>query len=358
MKILRASTPGGRLTALGAHIYAGGFSLGAREAGFHLLGHLEEWPFGVASARQNLGVRVWQGVGQWKAALAPGGSLHGRKVDFFYANPPCAAWSLCGCKAGVEETERWKTHPLTACTLRVFGLIPKVNPTVFAWESVATAKRGGAEFVAARTQEMKALGFRVYHVLVDGARCGVPQNRKRFFFVASKVRIRWQAPNVEAPSVKEVLASVEGLQRPQRKVAPKLLKVLERMPKGVRMEPRKQFMKDLHGREPERDEKGRVIGKPPFSFVRVGYDKLAPTIVGACNYFHPEENRYLTVQEQAALCCWPEDYEFVGPVNDQYAQIGKAVMPPTAAWLAGNVHRAIEVAEPTTPGMVELDFIH
>ena len=351
MKIRARTT---RLTALGAHIYAGGFSIGVREAGFQLLGHLEEWPFGVATSKANLGVRVWQGVDSWEDAV----EKHAGKIDFFYANPPCAAWSLCGCKGGVLETERWKTHPLTACTLRVFGLIPQLDPRVFAWESVTGAMAGGRAFVDERTQEMNDLGFRVYHVMVDGAKCGVPQHRKRFFFVASKVRIRWAAPEVEPPSVKAVLASLGGPQTPLRTPSPALLRLLRRMPKGIRMEPRKQFMADLDGREPPKDEKGRVIGKPPFSFVRLGYDKLAPTIVGACNYFHPEEARYLTVAEQAALCCWPEGYKFKGPLNDVYAQIGKAVMPPTAEWLARNVHAALEANEPTKPGVVELDFIH
>src|SRR6185369_10322557 len=80
-------------TALGAHIYAGGFSLGVRRH-FDVLCHFEEWKFGVATVEQNLKIPVHVG----EPSTWPINEYTGY-VDFVYCNPPCAPWSRAGGKA-------------------------------------------------------------------------------------------------------------------------------------------------------------------------------------------------------------------------------------------------------------------
>lgn len=63
---------------------------------------------------------------------------------------------------------------------------------------------------------------------------------------------------------------------------------------------------------------------------RLSYDLPSPTIVTMPNHAstalcHPEEVRALTVRECALVQEFPADWEFVGTVQEQYAQVGNAV---------------------------------
>jgi hypothetical protein len=79
---------------------------------------------------------------------------------------------------------------------------------------------------------------------------------------------------------------------------------------------------------------GRVVGRPPFAWKRLRKEGLSHVITGGPNFVHPKANRFLTVEEQAALCGYPKWYKFSGSPSAQYPQIGKAVMPPVAEYIA------------------------
>lgn len=57
--------------------------------------------------------------------------------------------------------------------------------------------------------------------------------------------------------------------------------------------------------------------------------------------FHPTEPRMLSVNETAAICTYPRDFEFEGSVNYAHAQIGKAVMPRVGEYIARMAAAAI-----------------
>ncbi len=355
MKVAR-KVEDGRPTALGVHIYAGGFTIGVQRAGFRVLGHLEEWPFGVETSKKNLGVRVFQGLDTWDDAVR----RFAGKVDWLYGNPPCASWSVAGRKVADKErnVDRWAKDGRTDCTRRLFALIPRVNPTVFTWESVAAAKKNGAVFVDERSEEAMKLGFRVYHVLFDGYDCGLPQHRRRFFFVASKVRIPFERPSMKHTTVREALAKVKdpGDAIDTRDYA---VKILKRMPKGVAGSLHHYFNKMWKGRTGDvpRNKHGQVKGRPGFLHKRVPWDGPAPTVTGGYHLYHPDENRVLSPTEQKVLCGYPLSYEFAGSISAQYAQIGKAVLPPSAEWLARCVMAGIEAGEKVSPKVVQRNYL-
>jgi DNA (cytosine-5)-methyltransferase 1 len=65
---------------------------------------------------------------------------------------------------------------------------------------------------------------------------------------------------------------------------------------------------------------------------RLKWDGQASTILTKCDphwgaYFHPEQDRTLTVREAARLQSFPDWFEFKGSRTDQYVQVGNAVPP-------------------------------
>jgi DNA (cytosine-5)-methyltransferase 1 len=72
------------------------------------------------------------------------------------------------------------------------------------------------------------------------------------------------------------------------------------------------------------------------------WDKPSPTITGGClsyskgRYGHPEQDRAISAREAARLQSFPDDYQFVGPLNKIALQIGNAV-PVKLAKASGDI---------------------
>jgi DNA (cytosine-5)-methyltransferase 1 len=330
------------LTAIGCHIYAGGFTLGVRDR-FKVLAHLEEGSFGVETVRANMpGLPVSVGAETWVpfCAKLP-------RPDLLYGNPPCASWSIAGVKVKDKEErneKRWSHDARTDCTVRLFGLLSTLRPKVFIWESVMAAMRNGREFIDARVAQVNALGYHAHLVTFNGLDLGLPQTRKRFFFVATKVALSMPAPSWPAHhrTVRDALATLPGnASKEGAKISDNYLRILKSMKPGEKSL-HKAFMSSLGDREPELNKHGGVKGRPGFLNQRLVWDEPAPTITGGPQFFHPAEPRSLTVVEQQIMCGYPADYKFVGSTGDKYAQISKAVLPPAARWISGIVADGIE----------------
>lgn len=84
---------------------------------------------------------------------------------------------------------------------------------------------------------------------------------------------------------------------------------------------------------------------PGFTDVygRLRWDTPSVTITAksstpSCGRFlHPEQHRNISVREAAILQGFPQYYEFVGPLTSQYRQIGEAVPPLFARFLANQI---------------------
>lgn len=337
---------GKRPTALGCYIFAGGFTLGVRKH-FDVLGHFEEGNYGVATAQRNikeLHHAVWTDPATWPADDFVG------CVDFVYGNPPCAPWS----HASHGRAAPWRLDPRMGCAQRLFSLIERIRPKVWAWESVRPAFVKGREmvdaFVGALPKEYSATAL-----MVDGTNHGVAQSRPRFFLVAHRVDMPWEPTRIARPvTVREALRGVPS--KPRNEFPERIAKWAKHIAPGDSA--RRQFELRFPKLVAKHEAAGEhVPGRPQFLCRRLRPDTPSFTLTGGTQHIHFKEDRWISVPEAAALCGYPRDFEFVGTLGQQYAQVAQAVMPPVGEYLAKIAAAGIKANKKPRPGFERVDVL-
>ena len=175
-------------TAVSLFAGAGGLTEGFRQVGFRLLVAVEENE--VASQTLKLNHRKTHihsgrveelnaGCSKWDAILK------GTKVDVVIGGPPCQGFSIKG--------QRDETHPYNGLYKEFIRTIQLLRPKCFVMENVPglLALAGGYYFDAIhRALERMSPRFKVTCDTLNAADFGVPQLRKRIFFVGAKKVLR------------------------------------------------------------------------------------------------------------------------------------------------------------------------
>jgi len=339
-----------KLTAIAADVFAGGFSLGVQKH-FNVLAHLEESSYGVATARRNFPkIPIHVGVDNWPL------DFFKDKVDFVFANPPCAPFSVAG-YTKTRGTDKWLTDPRLACTLTCANLRKTLRPKVYATESVTQAWSKGREFIENMVKEAADDGYATTVLLHDAQHLGLPQARKRVFFVFHRIGFSPRAPNWAPPPVPlDVLpdkpVGEPMIEKPDYFTAKRLAKVLP----GERLS---KFWERTHPDESKwkRNAQGGVAGRPAFGHCRLPVDRPSGATVGYC-LAHPVENRFLSTEEIQLLSGFPADFVFTpNGKNARAAEIARGVCPKVGEWLAASVKAAIDADAPLADTkLVEYDY--
>lgn len=328
------------LRAVGCYVFAGGFTVGVRAAGFDVACHLEGRPaYGREIVALNLpDVTIYEGVEAWPIDdLADG-----PEIDLLYGNPPCAAWSGNNPNAHVEGS--WKSDLRVSCTREHFGLLEALRPKVWMWESVTAAATRGRDLVDELSSRALELGYSVTEVFHDAKDLGTPQTRKRWFMVAHRIEVDFP----ESALLPEVSA-VEALSR-VRPVGPPAYdsgsnsSFDEHLP----MVKPGQRLRDYQERHLvprggwEVKPNGHFKGRVGFGHVRLKDSGPATATVGY-SMVHPTEHRFLSVNEVQALAGFPQSYRFPGAARgaDQLDLIARGVCPPVGEWFARRVAEAV-----------------
>lgn len=323
-----------RPTALGAYIFAGGFTLGVQEH-FDVLAHLEgDGGYGASCARANFpGLEVRYGPSDWRAQDFAG-------VDFVYTNPPCAIFSQAG-QSQVHGLD-WRLDPRVACWRECFALLEQLKPRAWVLESVSQAYTKGRELVDELTRAALVQGYSVTHILEDAAWFGLPQRRRRFLIVAHRPahlaphNLNWAPP----PNVIDVLNEVTDPGPISPSPADHML-ILPKVPPGgsLRATWEREGKPDLKG-------DGRGTG-PAFLYYRLYEGAPRHALVGNRCY-HPTEDRLLGENEMRAVCGFPPDFVLDGGnPHENGSLLARGLMPPVARWLSGVIERTLEQPDVT-----------
>lgn len=334
-----------RPTAIGVHIFAGGFTEGAKRH-LDVVAHWEVSEFGVETSRANH--PELQEIAVSKTATWPSYT-----ADVVYANPPCAPWSAAGVHVGSSKrdyTEGFDPRDArVSCFSQCFDQLERIRPTALVVESVQRAWTAGRKFIEGQFARARALGYATSVLLHCGLDCGLPMKRRRVFFVAHRVALRVERPDVPGPrTVREAWACLEGEELgPVAPVTEHEILLLNNTPPGGTIQD--TYMK-MFGETRYDPVKKRYKGRPPFLALRVELDKPSPVATGGCHFYNPTEPRHVSVKEMQVLAGYPKTYRFIGKLGEQYAQISAAVTPPCGAWVASVVAEAITRGEPAEIG--------
>lgn len=310
------------------------------------------------------------------------------ELDVLVGGPPCQAFSVYNHQRGMHD----ERSGLFREYLRIVtGLMPRfvVMENVTGITSVADGRA-----VQEIYDSLQKIGYHVEHRILKAEQYGVPQERRRIFFIGSLEcrKIAWPDPICwpeslfpatpcttvwEAIGDLPPLAILEGedeskyiakpfsdYQRMMRKgsrrlfnhVAPYLAPInLERLthiPQGGSWRDIPQNLLPAGMKKARRCDHTRRYG-------RLSFEGLASTILTKCDlhwgaFIHPNQERSLTVREAARLQSFPDRMRFTGPRGEQFRQVGNAVPPLLAKAVASCIMsmltgRAEAVEVPNAP---------
>ena len=288
------------------------------------------------------------------------------ELDILDGSPPCSAFSMAGSVShgegrthadafgkkkqysdikGVENVE-----DLFFEFLRV---AKDIKPKVIIGENVEGLTMGEAKEYFHKIQNtFEDIGYLIVANVLDSSYFGVPQSRKRCFFigvredVAEKVGINFmtmyqlypdkndfrttlgEAINDVVNEDKEELEYLFDKISPERAVG----KTLMKMPK----DPDKVLTgMDYHAKGHHFNLKRSSLRKPCPTITAMG------NLAGVAGTCHPIEDRKFTIKELKRIMSLPEDFKLTGKLNKKSERIGRMVPPLMMKALAESVYNKV-----------------
>ena len=262
------------------------------------------------------------------------------EIDLIVAGPPCQGFSLTGPRKFNDKRNN--------LYLSVLNSIDIIKPKAFVIENVP----GIINLYDGKIKDqillrLKKSKYKVSYKILNSADYGVPQIRKRAFFVGVSDNydlFKFPKPKFDTSnyiSSKMALSDLDPLQN-QTECESYLTKPTNDYQKKMRQKSSKSYN---HKKTNHTKEVIDVISQVPpggnykdlpenvgttrnfnEAWTRYHPDKPSRTIdTGHRNHFHYYENRVPTVRENARLQSFPDDFIFFGSKTSQYRQVGNAV---------------------------------
>lgn len=346
---------------------AGGLSTGFEQAGFKVLAANDFDDHAASTFRLNhpdttfIPGRIQDVAAE---ALLSAGGLSCGELDVLIGGPPCQAFSVYNHQRGMHD----ERSGLFREYLRIVsGLMPRlvVIENVTGIKSVAAGR--AVEEIHDRLTE---LGYHVESRILKAEHYGVPQERRRIFFVGIREGglLEWPEPThsafsdlfTRATAIKPFVTVADAIsdlpplrlgegseqtaytQPPMsgyqselrcssrsvfNHIAPKLAPInAERMrhiPPGGSWRNLPHELLPAGMKRAKRSDHTKRYG-------RMHPAGLSCTILTKCDlhwgaYIHPEQDRTITVREAARLQSFPDTFRFLGSRGEQYRQVGNAV---------------------------------
>lgn len=271
------------------------------------------------------------------------------KLDVLVGGPPCQGFSIAG--------PRDMNDKRNSLYLAMVKLAERLKPQAVVLENVPGMLHTNGGIGAKRiVQDFKGIGYKMIPQLLYAPDYGIPQIRKRVFFVGlrdSDCNFEFPLPTCDRehyvtcedaiddlPSLQteqgEIIygEEIQNYATPARTEYQKLMRrkmtevhnhigsiPIDKTRKMISLVPEGKNYKAL-------PEEYRGLYKYHEALTRYHSKKPSLTInTGHRSHFHYKYNRIPTVRESARLQSFPDDFIFYGNKSQQYKQVGNAVPP-------------------------------
>ena len=333
---------------------AGGLSLGFEEAGFSSVLAIDKWNDAIITYNKNRENKCGTTVDIHNFSNTQLLDYKNKyNIQGIIGGPPCQGFSLVG--------TRQTNDPRNSLYIEYVRFVSIINPEFFVLENVPgllSMEKG--KFKEDIIERFSQLGYNVNYQVLRASDYGVPQSRKRVFFIGlrkdifkdeffdfnlikHKKVVSTEEAISDLPSLTDVEEAKYYLQSPMNDYQ-KLMRIksnilynhvrtnhTDKTIKIISMVPDGGTIKDL----PEEYYKVRNYNA---AFKRMNSKLPSGTIdCGHRNYFHYRLNRIPTVRESARIQSFPDTYIFYGSKTSQYTQVGNAVPPLLAKSIAETI---------------------
>ena len=325
----------------------GGLSQGFIDAGYNIILGIDKWQDAIETF--NFNHKNSNGVVADLLTLSPETVSKKEKinnVDVIIGGPPCQGFSIAGKR--IVDDERNQLYKSFLHYVEFF------KPKAFLMENVPNIMSIGKGAIKEQIIiDFEKIGYKMSNKILLASDYGVPQNRKRAFFVGLRDGSVFDFPEPTTPDNKitskqaisdlpehtlkdgesyslDSKSSYQKQMRNGNKVVfnhqitehkEKTIEIISMVPDGGNY---KSLPKELHSTR-----------KVNIAWTRLNSNKPSFTIdTGHNHHFHYEFNRVPTARESARLQSFHDDFIFKKGKTSQLKQIGNAVPPLLAKEIA------------------------
>lgn len=320
---------------------AGGMSLGFSEAGFENLFAVEIDKSFSDTYKKNfpnhhLFVKDIQNID----AKALKKIVSGKDIDTIIGGPPCQGFSLAGRigRTFVEDDRNFLFKEFVR-------VVDTLKPKTFVMENVARmASHNKGNTIKEIVDSFVKIGYSVQYKILQAADFGVPQKRQRIFIVGTRndLNLSFEFPKTiyeieEYMTVEEAISDLPKLESGENSNIPNH----NAMNHSAQMLEKMSYITD-GGNRSEIPEHLRPKSGDARKYIKYNSCLPSVTVTGDMRkIFHYSQNRAATSRELARLQSFPDDFIFEGNNISVQQQIGNAVPPRLAYFVALAVSEAL-----------------
>ena len=338
----------------------GGLSLGFQQAGFRILMGIDNNPTAIETFNRNFGgAGVCANLLDFNESEIVNSKIATQKIDVIIGGPPCQGFSAANRWGDSSRDERNKLF------FEFVKFVDFFKPRAVVIENVRqiiTANGGYAKGQIYGIFESR--GYTVNHCVLKAEDYGVPQRRRRNFFVAI-LGAKFDFATLEKRAlvcVREAIGDLYSFENNKQGIVSGLPPTNDYLryvrdsdqifnhcvsyPSLATQEKMKHVPQGGNWENiPPRMFKTVRSNRHSSAYRRLSEDSPSVTIDTGnahSNYYHPLYNRIPTVREAARLQSFPDSFIFFGTKTDQYKQVGNAVPPLLAKALAAALLEILE----------------
>lgn len=252
-------------------------------------------------------------------------------LDILDGSPPCSTFSMAGSrekawKKNKKFREGQSEQVLSDLFFEWIKLVDKLKPKVAVAENVAGLLQGNAKaYTAAIVSQLKAIGYDVQIFLLDASKMGVPQKRRRVFFICRRIDLNLQPIKLEFKERPVMFGEYRDDQGSDAGVS--------------------ELRKKLLSHRVQSDKSLASINKRLFNKVSsfnaqiIKDTEVCPTITATEINYRFSDGLAMTTKDLALTGSFPLDYDYLG-VKPKYL-IGMSVPPVMMARIAHEIHKQI-----------------